>query len=90
MILSRKKTFPTRHFTVFFDTRGEVESIFAESIYAISDKVAIEYAQDVVAQDQEREWLSNYRYKLFATESGVGVVFVDGSMSRAALMQASA
>ena len=81
--------FATRHFTVFFNTRGEVESVFTESIYAISDKVAIEYAQDAVAQDHERGWLSNYRYKVFATESGVGVVFVDGSMSRAALMQSS-
>ena len=79
--------FSTRHFTVFFDKNGKVDQTFTESIYAIDDETAIEYAEKVMTGDDERGWISNYRYKVFSTEMGKGVVFVDGSMSRSSLMQ---
>ena len=79
--------FSTRHFTVFFDKDGKVESTYTESIFSISDSVAIEYAENALSGGRERGWLSTYRYKVFSTERGSGVVFVDGSMSRSSLMQ---
>lgn len=79
--------FATRHFTVFFDKSGEVTGTNTESIYAITDETAIKYAEKVIDGDNERGWISNYRYKVFSTETECGVVFVDGSMNRAALMQ---
>ena len=79
--------FSTRHFTVFFDKQGEVARTNTESIYSITDEVAIEYAENVLKDGDERGWISNYRYKVFSTEMGKGVVFVDGSMSRSSLMQ---
>ena len=79
--------FSTRHFTVFFDKNGKVDQTFTESIYAIDDETAIEYAEKAMDGDDERGWISNYRYKVFSTEMGKGVVFVDGSMSRSSLMQ---
>lgn len=79
--------FATRHFTVFFDQNGEVEKTHTESIYSITEDAAIEYAQKVRKSDDKRGWISSYRYKVFSTEMGYGVVFVDGSMSRSALMQ---
>jgi len=79
--------FATRHFTVIFDKNGEVDETFTESIYAIDDNMAIEYAKKVMDDGKERGWTSNYRYKFFSTEVGYGVVFVDGSMSRSAMMQ---
>ena len=81
--------FSTRHFTVFFDKSGEVKNTHTESIYAIDDETAIEYAKKAMDRDDERGWISNYRYKVFATGVGNGVVFVDGSMSRSALMQST-
>ena len=81
--------FSTRHFTVFFDKNGEVEKTFTESIYSIDEKTAIAYAEKVMAYGDERGWISNYRYKLFSTKLGNGVVFVDGSMSRSVLMQST-
>ena len=72
--------FSTRHFTVFFDKDGEVEKNHTESIYAIDDETAIEYAKKVI--DGERGWISNYRYKVFDTGFGKGVVFVDGYIDR--------
>ncbi|MBE6567541.1 MAG: HAMP domain-containing histidine kinase [Ruminococcaceae bacterium] len=79
--------FSTRHFTVFFDKNGEVAQTFTESIYAIDEDTAIEYAEKAMADGDERGWISSYRYKIFSTDLGMGVVFVDGSMSRSAMMQ---
>ena len=79
--------FSTRHFTVFFDKEGKVDQTFIESIYAIDEDTAIEYAKKVMDDGKERGWISNYRYKVFSSEMGYGVVFVDGSMSRSTLMQ---
>ena len=81
--------FSTRHFTVFFDKKGKVDQTFTESIYAIDEETAIEYAEKVMDDGEERGWISNYRYKVFSTEKGYGVVFVDGSMSRSSLMQST-
>ena len=79
--------FSTRHFTVFFDKNDEVARTNTESIYSITDESAIEYAESVLKDGDERGWIDNYRYKVFSTETGKGVVFVDGSMSRSSLMQ---
>ena len=79
--------FATRHFTVFFDKQGEVSKTNTESIYSITEETAIEYAESVLDDKNARGWIDNYRYKIFATDMGTGVVFVDGSMSRSSLMQ---
>ena len=79
--------FSTRHFTVFFDKNGKVARTNTEFIYSITDEVAIKYAENVIAHGDTRGWMASYRYKLFSTEMGSGVVFVDGSMSRSSLMQ---
>ena len=82
--------FSTRHFTVLFDRNGDVAKTFTESIYAITEEQAIEYAEDVLDGKNARGWVSHYRYKVFSTELGMGVVFVDGSMNRSAMMQSMA
>ena len=79
--------FSTRHFTVLFDNEGNVTQTNTEAIYSISDDTAVEYAKKVIKNSDERGWLSNYRYKIFSLESGTGVVFIDGSMSRSVFTQ---
>ena len=79
--------FSTRHFTVFFDKQGEVARTNTESIYSITEEAAVEYAESVLDDENTRGWIDNYRYKVFSTEMGKGVVFVDGSMNRSSLMQ---
>ena len=56
--------FATRHFTVFFDKNGEVSRTNTESIYAIDEDTAIEYAEKVMDDGEERGWVSGYRYKV--------------------------
>ena len=85
--MSPETPFSTRHFTVLFDANGAVEQTHTESIYAISDGEAIELAQRVLTAKKSRGWLQNYRYRVFEREDGSGVVFVDGGMSRASMIQ---
>lgn len=81
--------FSTRHFTVFFDNNGNVLQAIMESIFSIPEGKAIEYAEMAIDKGYERGWIYNYRYKVFFSEKGCGVVLVDGSMSRSALMQST-
>jgi len=82
--------FSTRHFTVLFDNEGNVVRTFTESIYAISSEQAVEYAEKVLKSDDKRGWISNYRFRVYYSEYGPGVVFVDGTMNRSAMMQSTA
>ncbi len=79
--------FATRHFTIFFDSNGEVSKTMMESIFSIPEGKAIDYAEEAIDGGKERGWIYNYRYKVFSTQIGSGVVLVDGSVSRSALMQ---
>ena len=81
--------FSTRHFTVFFDKDGTVLKTFMESIFSIPEGKAVEYAQNAAEGGKDRGWIYNYRYKVFSTEQGYGVVLVDGSMNRSTLMQST-
>ncbi len=82
--------FSTRHFTIFFDQKGEVAQTFMESIFSVPEGKAIEYAKTAMEESRERGWIYNYRYKAFSTERGYGVVLVDGSMNRSAMVQSIA
>ena len=81
--------FSTRHFTVFFDKNGEVSKTQTESIYSITSEQAEELSRKVLNTSQERGWIDSYRYKRFYNDFGYGVVFVDGSVNRSALMQST-
>ena len=81
--------FATRHFTVFFDNQGAVIKTNTESIYSIDEESAISFAEKAIQSDNVRGWLSHYRYKVFPTAAGTGVVFVDGSMHRSTLIQST-
>ena len=79
--------FATRHFTVLFDHNGEVARVNTEAIYSITEKNAIEYARYASENKGARGWIGHYRYKVFSTELGTGVVFIDGSMSRSNMVE---
>ena len=81
--------FSTRYFTVFFHKDGEVDKTFTDQIYSVDEETAIEYAKTVMDGERSKGWISNYRYKIFSTDFGKAVVFVDGSMSRSVLMQST-
>lgn len=85
--ITQETPFSTRHFTVYFDHSGNALRAHTDAIYAIDEAQAVEYARQAMAGQQERGWLNSYRYKVFSTDLGTGVVFIDGSASRAMLTQ---
>lgn len=85
--LNSETPFATRHFSVLFDDAGEISKTNTEFIYAIGEESAAEYAKEALSYGEERGWLDNYRYKVFSIDSGKGVVFVDASVSRSAMIQ---
>ncbi|MBR5285815.1 MAG: HAMP domain-containing histidine kinase [Clostridia bacterium] len=82
--------FSTRYFTVFFDSEGNVSRTMMESIFSIPEGKAIEYARQAIDTNDARGWIYNYRFKVFNTQKGLGVVLVDGSMQRSATVQSVA
>ena len=79
--------FSTRHFTVWFDESGEIVRVNTESIHALTDGEAEALAAKTVRGGRTRGWASSYRYKIFSTEAGSAIVFIDGSMSRSSMLQ---
>lgn len=79
--------FSTRHFTVYFDQSGNLIRAHTDAIYSINETQAVEYARKAISAQRQRGWLSSYRYKVFDTDSGIGVVFIDGSANRAMMTQ---
>ncbi|MBQ8409397.1 MAG: HAMP domain-containing histidine kinase [Clostridia bacterium] len=79
--------FSTRYFTVWFDGSGNVARSDTESIYAVDHEAAEAYAGEVLKREKDRGWVDNYRYKVFDTQTGRAVVFVDGTMNRSGLAQ---
>ncbi len=85
--ITSETPFSTRHFTVLFGKDGAVMGTNTDAIYSITEETAVEYAREAADGKAERGWRDCYRYKVFAFEGGTGVVFIDGSINRSALVQ---
>ena len=79
--------YATRYFTVWLDSEGSAVYSDTDFIHSVTDDLAKDYAQKVAGLDAERGWLANYRYKIYSTDDGSAVVFVDGTMNRSSLLQ---
>lgn len=79
--------FSTRHFTVWLNADGTAERVNTEFIHSIDDEAALEYASLATSRSRTRGWIDSFRYKVYPTDSGVAVVFVDGNMIRVSMTQ---
>ncbi len=75
---NRESPFTTRYFTVHFDSKGEITFANTQQIASVTEGEAISYAEKVLEGGKERDWIDDYRYKLYSTEKGNAVVFVSG------------
>lgn len=83
--ITSETPFSTRYFSVWFNKSGEIVRTDTEFIYAVSESDAEKYAESVIDKGI-RGWVSVYRYKVYDTEGGKAVIFIDGSMSRTSLL----
>ena len=72
----------TRFFTVWMDNNNNIIRENVEQISSVSQAEAREYAVKAVKSGNERGWISDYRYKVYNTDYGKTVVFVNGEMNR--------
>lgn len=82
-VITEETRFSTRHFTVWLGRDHRITRINTDSIVSISNEQVQEYTDVVINNDKERGWVSDYRYKVFQTEAGTAIVFVNGTMSHA-------
>ena len=81
-IITRETPFSTRFFTVWFEEDNQVSRVNRESVFAITESQAREYAVDALERNRERGWISDYRFRVFQSEAGRAIVFVNGEMNR--------
>ncbi len=74
--------FSTRFFTVWYDTDGEIVHTDLNAISSVTEFSAGNYAETAIKRNEARGWVNSFRYKVFDTEMGKCIVFVDGSMNR--------
>lgn len=81
-VITEETQYSTRFFTVWLDSGGRIAGVNMDSVFSISEAQTWEYAQTALAEGRERGWVSDYRYKVFRTKTGTGLVFVNGEMNR--------
>ncbi len=74
--------FSTRFFTVWYDADGKIVHTDLNAISSVTESSAGNYAEAAIKRNEARGWVDSFRYKVFDTEMGKCVVFVDGSMNR--------
>ncbi len=79
--MTQETPFSTRFFVVEFDEDGEITALNLTSISSITEDEAREFAEEAYQKGRERGWEGSYRYKLYSTEEGKSVVYVDAGMN---------
>ncbi|MCD8035803.1 MAG: HAMP domain-containing histidine kinase [Clostridiales bacterium] len=81
-VITEETQYSTRFFTLWLDEKDHIVNLNMDSIFSISEEQAQEYAETALAEESERGWISEYRYKVFDTDKGKAIVFVNGAMNR--------
>lgn len=82
-VFTSETRYITRFFTVWTDDKGKILRKNIESISSVTEEQVQQYTKEAFRHKAERGWTGDYRYKIYQTESGFGIVFVNGSMNRA-------
>lgn len=76
--MSPETPFETRFFTVIMDSSGSVKTVNTNSIAAINQQQATEYASSLYNDGKTKGFYDNYRYSVISTVDGdIMYIFVD-------------
>lgn len=78
---NRETPFTTRYFTVSFDKNNHATFSNTKFIASVTKTEAIDMAATVLSSGKERGWSDEYRYRVYETENGSAVIFINGAMS---------
>lgn len=80
-VITEETQFSTRFFTVWLGTENRIVRVNVDSIFSISEAQTQEYTEAALKNGTQRGWVSDYRYKVYETEHGTAIVFVNGAMN---------
>lgn len=80
-VITEETRFSTRFFTVWLNSDDRIARVNTDSIFSISKAQIQEYTELILKGNRKRGWVSDYRYKVFQTQSGTAIVFVNGTMN---------
>lgn len=81
--ITQESPFTTRFFTVRFGADGQISTVDTRSIASVTQEQAVRYAAAALEQGRERGWEGEFRYKVYTTDDGAAVVFINGTEARA-------
>lgn len=79
-MITEETAYSTRFFTVWLGDGNQIVRVNVDSVFSISKSQAQEYARAALEAGKERGWVSNYRFKVFHWDDGMGIVFVNGEV----------
>lgn len=79
-MITEETAYSTRFFTVWLGDGNRIVRVNVDSVFSISKSQAQEYARAALEAGKERGWVSNYRFKVFHWDDGMGIVFVNGEI----------
>ena len=69
--------YESRYFSVFLDSNGNVISVNTGKIAAVDTSTAIQYAQDVWQNKNDKGFADDYRYLIYSSGTEVHLIFLD-------------
>ncbi len=69
--------YESRYFSVFLDSSGNVISVNTDKIAAVDTSTAIQYAQDVWQNKNDKGFADDYRYLIYSLGTEVHLIFLD-------------
>jgi len=81
-IITEETRFSTRFFTVWLGDDNYIVKANVDSIFSISEAQTQRYVEEVLKKNCEKGWISDYRFRMFESEEGKAIVFVNGEMNR--------
>ncbi len=74
---SPETPYESRHFSVMFNSSGEILDINTTQITSIDGETAIEYAEKAIEKNKLQGFVGNFRYEISGEMNGIRVTFLD-------------
>lgn len=81
-VITEETRFSTRFFTAWLGDDNCIVKANVDSIFSISEEQAQKYVEEALKKNSEKGWVSKYRFRVFQSEGGKAIVFVNGEMNQ--------
>ncbi len=86
-VITEETQFSIRFFTVWLDKKNQISGINTDYMASIAKEDVENCVKQALKENNERGWISGYRYKTTENTDGKTIVFVNGSLHKAFMNQ---